>query len=34
MFFDEVIHPIVIVAAVLIFGGVALAGRPVAALPE
>ena len=33
-FFDEVIHPIVIAAAVLIFAGVALAGRPVAALPE
>jgi drug/metabolite transporter (DMT)-like permease len=31
MFFDEVIHPIVIVAAVLIFSGVALAGRTASA---
>ncbi len=33
-FFAETIHPIVIVAAVLIFGGVTLAGRPAAPLPE
>ena len=34
IFFAEIIHPIVIAAAVLIFSGVALAGKPAAALPE